>query len=141
MLIPTDKAMLVATTTQSLRNVDLKKVEAISDLKTKLATYITIQNQLFSYLTLDPTQFQTFFHLAGVTHHLLRDLLEKYDGTSETSVFPSQESWFQKQKRTLEIIVKHTQDFEDPKLLPLKKNIEALYQDILYLEQKISRSK
>ena len=114
-----------------IQSVTLDQIRAIPDLKIRLTKLIQVQNWIFSLLTVDPTQLAPFFHLAGVTHILTLELMKAKEHTYE-----NQEAWILNSKPLLEALISYGRDFENS-AEPVK-NMEALLQDILLLQQKMS---
>jgi hypothetical protein len=117
-----------------IETVNLDQVRKITDPKLRLTTLIQIQNWIFSHLSVDPTQLAPFFHLAGVTHLLTLDLLH-----SDQHFFENQESWILSAKPLLETLIAYARDFDhsDEEV----KNMEALLEDVLLLQEKMTGKK
>lgn len=114
-----------------IKSVRLDALKGLPDPKRRLERYIEIQNLIASHLSVDPSQFTPYFHLAGVTHLLGIELYR-----SAKSYFGNQESWTLNIKPQLEALIQYGRDFKiDPQQI---KNLEALLQDILLLQQKLS---
>ncbi|MBC7396200.1 MAG: hypothetical protein H7333_02060 [Bdellovibrionales bacterium] len=114
-----------------IKTVKLDDVKKITDPKLRLARLIQIQNWIYSVLTVDPTQVAPFFHLAGVTHLLAMDLLH-----NEKKYFDNQEAWILSLRPLFETLIAYAKDF--PNSEAEVKNIEALLQDVLYEQNKLS---
>ena len=117
-----------------ISHVDLKKTQAITDPKIRLSQLIQIQNLIFSHLSVDPTRLDPFFHLAGITHLLTMDLLRM-----KKPMFSGQEAWLLSSKPTIEALIQFAKDF--PEHEASTRNMEALLQDILLLQQQIMSGK
>jgi hypothetical protein len=111
-----------------IKSVQLATIQKTSNSKAKLSKLIEIQNWLFSLLSVNPTDVTPFFHLAGVTHLLALDLIKL-----QTTYFENQESWILSAKPNLDVLLKYSQDFENP---TISKQIEDLIQDVLLQQQK-----
>ncbi len=117
-----------------IKTINLAQVQSITDYRLRFKKLIQIQNYIFSHLSVDPTQVAPFFHLAGVTHLLAMDLLR-----TDQKYFDGQEAWILSVKPLLETLILYAKDFE--KSETEVKNMEALLQDVLLLQQKMSGSK
>jgi hypothetical protein len=115
-----------------IKGVSLDQARAIPDPKLRYQRLIQIQNWLFSLLSVDPTRVEPFFHLAGTTHVLAMDLMK-----TKEKVFENQESWILNFKPLLMTLIAYAKDFKDGG--PAVQNMEALLQDILVEEKRISR--
>jgi hypothetical protein len=114
-----------------IRSVRLDEVKLIQDPKLRLQRLIQIQNWIYSLLTVDPTQVDPFFHLAGVSHLLAMELIK-----SKQVYFHSQEAWILSFRPLFETLLEYAKDF--PGNEALAKNIEALLQDLLYEQNKLT---
>jgi hypothetical protein len=117
-----------------IETVNLDQIRKITDPKLRLTKLIQVQNWVFSHLSVDPTQVEPFFHLAGVTHLLTLDLLH-----SNQEYFENQESWILSAKPLLETLISYAHDFEHSE--EEVKNMEALLEDVLLVQQKMTGSK
>lgn len=121
-----------------IQSVKLNAVRATPDPKLRIEKFIQVQNYIASHLSVDPTQFAPYFHLAGVTHLLGVELYR-----SAKSYFHNQEAWTHNVKPMLETLIQYARDFQtdatpgQPQVQV--KNLEALLQDILLLQQKLSK--
>jgi len=114
-----------------IKSVRLDEIKNIANPKLRLVRLIQIQNWIYSLLSVDPTQIEPFFHLAGVTHLLAMELLK-----SKTIYFPNQEAWILNLKPLFETLLAYSKDFPNSEA-PVK-NIETLLQDVLYEQNKLS---
>ena len=114
-----------------IKLVNLDQIRKISDTKLRYAKMIEAQSLIFSHLSVDPSTLTPFFHLAGITHLLAMDLLKQ-----EKKYYENQESWILSAKPLLETLITYAKDFEHPETFV--QNMEALLQDVLLLQQKIS---
>ena len=114
-----------------IKTVKLDDVKKITDPKLRLGRLIQIQNWIYSLLTVDPTQVAPFFHLAGVTHLLAMDLLH-----NDKKYFDTQEAWILSLRPLFETLISYAKDF--PHSEAEVKNIEALLQDVLYEQNKLT---
>lgn len=114
-----------------LQSVKLTQTQQITSPKLKYARLILIQNELFSQLSVNPTQVAPFFHLAGVTHLLAVNLLK-----NKVKAYEQQDAWLNQSQPLLDSILKYVKDF--PNSTAEEKNIESLLQDLILLEQKLS---
>ncbi len=117
---------------ERIKSIQLDGVKKVLDPKLRIEKLIQVQNFVASHLSVDPTQFAPYFHLAGVTHLLGLELFR-----APRSYFGNQESWTLNIKPMLETLVQYARDFGNQE--PQVKNLEALLQDILLLQQKMSK--
>ncbi|MBS1958963.1 MAG: hypothetical protein JST80_05780 [Bdellovibrionales bacterium] len=122
-----------------IKAVRLDVVRATPDPKLRIEKMIQVQNYIASHLSVDPTQFPPYFHLAGVTHMLGVELFR-----AQKSYFGNQEAWTLNIKPMLETLIQYARDFQAEhvadKNAPIQvQNLEALLQEILLLQQKLSK--
>ncbi len=115
-----------------IKTVNLKDVRALPDQKARLERLIRIQNWIFSNLSVDPSQLPSYFHLAGTTHLLAMELLK-----TKERIFENQEAWILGVMPLMKSLISYAQDFKDSE--PEVKNMEALLQDILVEQKRLSR--
>ncbi len=114
-----------------IKSVSLQSVKGITDARVRFQRLIQIQNWIYSLLSVDPTQLASYFHLAGTTHLLAMDLLK-----SKQKYFENQEAWILNFKPLIGTLIAYAKDFKNSELEV--KNMEALLQDILIEEKKLS---
>lgn len=116
-----------------IKSVSLAQAQHITDPKLRFIRLIQIQSWIYSLLSVDPTQIAPFFHLAGVTHLLAMELLK-----TDQKYFDGQEAWILSFKPLFETLLRYSKDFKDSE--KETENIQALLEDILYQQNKMSHS-
>jgi hypothetical protein len=137
--VSTDLSNARAWTREQLKQVSLAKVRRFTPLAVRLSELIRIQTLLYSQLSIDPTQADAFLHLAGVTHLFGMDILK-----TREKIWESQEAWTKEIQPTLRTLMRYVRDFSTdttPNRDAIQKNIEALLQDVLLLEKRLSHGK
>lgn len=122
-----------------LRGIDLSRASRIPDPKARYLKLISIQNLLFSQLSVDPRDVAPFFHLAGVTHILGMSLLKE-----KKTYFKNQESWINRIQPLMSTLLEYAGDFpeagkEKGERKGALANMDSLLQDYLLLKQKLSK--
>ena len=107
-----------------IRSVNFEELKRLPDPKERMEQLITVQNWIYSYLSVDPASLESFFHLAGITHRLAMDLLG-----SKQRYFENQESWILSFQPLLGTLIQYARDF--PASENAVKNMEALLEDFL----------
>ncbi len=114
-----------------LKTVSLNDIRNLKDQKARFRKLILTQNWIYSYLSVNPTSVDSFFHLAGITHELAMSLLR-----SNSPIFESQEAWLLSFQPLLSTLIRYARDF--PKSESQVQNMEALLQDYLVAQNKIT---
>jgi hypothetical protein len=115
-----------------IKTVSVKDIRSLPDQKARLEKLIRVQNWIFSHLSVDPSQLPPYFHLAGTTHLLALELLR-----TKERIFETQEAWILGVMPLMRSLIAYAKDFKDSE--PEVKNMEALLQDILVEQQRLTR--
>jgi len=115
-----------------IKGVNLERIKKIPNLKERFEKLILVQNWIFSYLSINPTELDSFYHLAGITHRLAMDLLKTRD-----RVFENQEAWILNFHPLLSTLIRYAKDFSASETRV--KSMEALLEDFLLKQSKLSR--
>ena len=111
---------------------EMERIKKIPNLKERFEKLILVQNWIFSYLSINPTELDSFYHLAGITHRLAMDLLKTRD-----RVFENQEAWILNFHPLLSTLIRYAKDFSASETRV--QSMEALLEDFLLKQSKLSR--
>jgi hypothetical protein len=114
-----------------LRAVNLETIKKIADQKSRFDKLILVQTWIYSYLSVNPTALESFYHLAGITHRLAMDLLK-----TKTPLFENQEAWILSFQPLLSTLIRYAKDF--PKSENQVKSMEALLEDFLLQQSRLT---
>jgi hypothetical protein len=117
---------------RKIKQVDLERIKKIKNPKERFEKLILVQNWIYSYLSVNPTSVDSFYHLAGITHRLAMDLLKTKD-----RLFENQEAWILSFHPLLSTLILYAKDF--PKSEGMVKGMEALLEDFLLKQSKLTR--
>jgi hypothetical protein len=115
-----------------IKHVDLEKIKKIKNLKERFERLILVQNWIYSYLSVNPTAVDSFYHLAGITHRLAMDLLK-----TKERLFENQEAWILSFQPLLSTLILYAKDF--PNSEARIKSMEVLLEDFLLKQNKLTR--
>ena len=120
------------TIESQLKSVNIDALKKIENRKERLKKLILVQNWIYSYLSVDPSSIDSFYHLAGITHRLAMDLM-----TAKERFFENQESWILSFQPLLSTLIQYARDFPNSEM-PVK-SMEALFEDFLLEQNKMGR--
>jgi hypothetical protein len=121
-----------------IEGVKLDQIRSVQSAKLRMVRMIQVQNWIFSLLSVDPSSVMPFFHLGGVTHMLAIELL-KVEQKGNEKLFENQEAWALNSKPLLDTLLAYVKDFpESTERTNAVKNLEALLQDLLLIQQKMT---
>lgn len=115
-----------------LKRVNLETIKKIPNEKARLQNLILVQNWIYSYLSVNPTGVDSFYHLAGITHRLAMDLIK-----SKSRHFENQEAWILSFQPLLSTLIRYAKDF--PGSEAQVKSMEALLEDFLLKQSRLTR--
>ncbi|MBU6153551.1 MAG: hypothetical protein KGP28_04545 [Bdellovibrionales bacterium] len=115
-----------------IKKVNVETIKGIRGQKERFERLILVQNWIYSYLSVNPTALDSFYHLAGITHSLAMDLLKTKERT-----FENQEAWILSFHPLLSTLIRYAKDFpsSDSKV----KEMQALLEDFLLKQRKLTR--